>query len=146
QVTVMFCDMVGSTALSARLDPEDMREILDVYYRRTSEIITKAGGFVRRYTGDGLLAYFGYPQAREDAAERAVRAGLELAEAVPTLPTRHDANLQIRIGIAPGIVVIGELGGAGAARDQGAVGDTPNLGARLQAEAGPGQLVICPDT
>jgi len=146
QVTVMFCDLVGSTAISAQLDPEDMREILEVYYRRTHEIITKAGGFVGRYIGDGILAYFGYPQAHEDDVERAVGAALSLIDVVPTLPTRHNTQLEVRLGIATGIVVIGDLIGEGISRDQGAVGDTPNLAARLQTAAGPGQVVISQDT
>jgi class 3 adenylate cyclase/tetratricopeptide (TPR) repeat protein len=146
QLTVMFCDLVGSTALSSQLDPEDMREILDVYYRRAHEIITREGGVVGRYIGDGILAYFGYPQAHEDDPERAVRAALSLVEVVPTIATRHDTPLQVRLGIATGVVVIGDLIGEGAARDQGAVGDTPNLAARLQAVAGPGEVVISQDT
>ena len=113
QVTIMFCDLVGSTALSARLDPEDMREIIGSYHRCCAEQITKAGGFVAKYMGDGVLAYFGYPQAHEDDAERAVRAGLELIEAVPTLRAGYDATLQVRVGIATGLVVAGDLIGEG---------------------------------
>jgi hypothetical protein len=113
QVTIMFCDLVGSTALSARLDPEDMREIIGSYHHCCAEQITKAGGFVAKYMGDGVLAYFGYPQAHEDDAERAVRAGLELIEAVPTLRAGYDATLQVRVGIATGLVVAGDLIGEG---------------------------------
>jgi class 3 adenylate cyclase/predicted ATPase len=142
QLTVMFCDLVGSTALSARVDPEDMREIIDIYYRCTSDIITKSGGFVGRYVGDGVLAYFGYPQAHEDDVERAVRAALSLVEVVPTA---HDAGLQVRVGIATGVVVVGDLVSEGW-RGQGVVGDTPNLAARLQAVAQPGQIVISQST
>src|SRR5215471_11045647 len=104
QLTVMFCDLVGSTALSARLDPEDMREIIGAYHRCCAEQITKAGGFVAKYMGDGVLAYFGYPEAHEDDAERGVRAALGLAEAVPTLHAAgHDASLQVRVGLATGV-------------------------------------------
>src|SRR5262249_35815914 len=146
QVTIMFCDLVGSTALSARLDPEDMREIIGNYHRCCAEQITKAGGFVAKYMGDGVLAYFGYPQAHEDDAERAVRAGLELIEAVPTLRAGHDATLQVRVGVATGLVVVGDLIGEGAAQEQGVVGETPNVAARLQALAEPSQVVISQST
>jgi hypothetical protein len=109
QLTVIFCDLVGSTALSARLDPEDMREIIGAYHSCCAEQITKSGGFVAKFIGDGVLAYFGYPQAHEDDAERAVRAALALIGAVPKLPTRDDAVLQVRIGISTGLVVVGDL-------------------------------------
>jgi class 3 adenylate cyclase/DNA polymerase III delta prime subunit len=142
----MFCDLVGSTALSARLDPEDMREIIGAYHRCCAEQITKFGGFVAKYMGDGVLAYFGYPQAHEDDAERAVRSALSLIEAVSKLRTREDAVLQVRIGIATGVVVVGDLIGEGTAQEQGVVGDTPNLAARLQAQAEPGQVVISDGT
>ena len=102
QLTVMFCDLVGSTALSVQLDPEDMREIIGAYHRCCAEQITKAGGFVAKYMGDGVLAYFGYPRAHEDDAERGLRAGLGLIEAVPMLHAGHDAALQVRVGIATG--------------------------------------------
>jgi class 3 adenylate cyclase/predicted ATPase len=140
QVTVMFCDLVGSTALSARLDPEDMRELIGAYQRRCTEVITKAGGFVAKYMGDGVLAYFGYPHAHEDDAERAILAGLELVGAVNSLASR------CRIGIATGLVVVGDLIGAGEARERGIVGETPNLAARLQAVAEPDQVVIADST
>jgi class 3 adenylate cyclase/predicted ATPase len=140
QVTVMFCDLVGSTALSARLDPEDMRELIRAYQRRCTEVITGAGGFVAKYMGDGILAYFGYPHANEDDAERAVRAGLELVAAVSSLGSR------CRIGIATGLVVVGDLIGAGEARERGIVGETPNLAARLQTVAEPDQVVIADST
>ena len=142
----MFCDLVGSTALSARLDPEDMREIVVRFHRCCAEQTAKADGFVAKFMGDGVLAYFGYPQANEDDVERAVRAGLALVEAVPKLPTADDAALQVRVGIATGVVVVGDLIGEGAAREQGVVGDTPNLAARLQALAEPGQVVISQST
>jgi Adenylate and Guanylate cyclase catalytic domain/SAM domain (Sterile alpha motif) len=116
QLTVMFCDLVGSTALSARLDPEDMREIVGAYHRCCADLITTAGGFVAKYMGDGVLAYFGYPHAHEHDAERAVRAGLVLVEAVPKLTTAAGVPLQVRVGIATGLVVVGDLIGAGAAK------------------------------
>jgi class 3 adenylate cyclase/predicted ATPase len=142
----MFVDLVGSTALSARLDPEDMREIIGAYHRCCAEQITKAGGFVAKYMGDGVLAYFGYPQAHEDDAERAVRASLALIEAVPKLRAHHDAGLQLRVGVATGLVVVGDLIGEGVAQEHGVVGDTSNLAARLQALAEPGQVVISQGT
>jgi class 3 adenylate cyclase len=142
QLTVMFCDLVGSTALSARLDPEDMREIISVYHRCCAAQITKAEGYVAKYMGDGVLAYFGYPRAHEDDPERAVRSALALIEAVPSLRTGHDVPLQVRVGIATGVVVVGDLIGEGAAQEEGVVGETPNLAARLQAHAEPGQVVI----
>jgi class 3 adenylate cyclase/tetratricopeptide (TPR) repeat protein len=146
QLTVMFCDLVGSTALSARLDPEDMREIVGAYHRCCADLITKASGFVAKYMGDGVLAYFGYPQAHEHDAERAVRAGLALVEAVPKLTTAASAPLQVRVGIATGLVVVGDLIGTGAAQEQAVVGETPNLAARLQALAEPGAVVIASST
>jgi class 3 adenylate cyclase len=146
QLTVMFCDLVGSTALSARLDPEDTREIIGAYHRCCAEQITKAGGFVAKYMGDGVLAYFGYPQAHEDDAERAVRGALALIEAVPTIRTAQDVALQVRVGVATGVVVVGDLIGEGAAQEQGVVGETPNLAARLQALADPAQVVIAQST
>jgi class 3 adenylate cyclase/tetratricopeptide (TPR) repeat protein len=145
-LTVMFCDLVGSTALSARLDPEDMREIVGAYLRCCADLITKAGGFVAKYMGDGVLAYFGYPQAHEDDAERAVRGALSLVEAVPMLRTGHEATLHVRVGIATGLVVVGDLIGEGDAQERGVVGDTPNLAARLQTLAQPGQVVISQGT
>src|ERR1700722_1076814 len=146
QLTVMFVDLVGSTALSARLDPEDMREIVGAYHRSCAEQITKAGGFVAKYMGDGVLAYFGYPQAHEHDAERAVLAGLALVEAVPVLKTAAGAPLQVRVGIATGLVVVGDLIGSGEAQERGVVGDTPNLAARLQGVAEPNMVVIAEGT
>lgn len=142
QLTIMFCDLVGSTALSARLDPEDMREILGAYHRCCAEQITEAGGFVAKYMGDGVLAYFGYPKADEYDAERALLAGLALVETVPKVSTIASASLEVRIGIATGLVVVGDLIGTGSAREQAVVGDTPNLAARLQSLAPPGGIVI----
>jgi class 3 adenylate cyclase/predicted ATPase len=146
QLTVIFVDLVGSTALSARLDPEDMREIVGAYHRSCAEQITKAGGFVAKYMGDGVLAYFGYPQAHEHDAERAVLAGLALVEAVPMLKTAAGAPLQVRVGIATGLVVVGDLIGSGEAQERGVVGDTPNLAARLQGVAEPNMVVIAEGT
>ena len=144
QVTVMFCDLVGSTALSARMDPEDLREVISAYQSCVTEIVGRFGGFVAKYMGDGVLVYFGYPQAHEDDAERAVRAGLELVAAVSGLQT-HSA-LQTRIGIATGLVVVGDLIGSGASQEQAIVGETPNLAARLQSIAEPNAVVIAEST
>jgi class 3 adenylate cyclase/predicted ATPase len=144
QVTVMFSDLVGSTALSARMDPEDLREIISAYQKCVAETVRRFGGFVAKYMGDGVLVYFGYPQAHEDDAERAVRAGLELIAAVTGLKMR--APLQARVGIATGLVVVGDLIGAGAAQERGIVGETPNLAARLQGIADPNMVVIAEST
>jgi class 3 adenylate cyclase/predicted ATPase len=146
QVTVIFSDLVGSTALSARMDPEDLREVISGYQKCVAGTMNRFGGFVAKYMGDGVLVYFGYPQAHEDDAERAVRSALSLIEAVSGLRSGHDAMLQVRIGIATGVVVVGDLIGEGAAQEQGIVGDTPNLAARLQATAGPGQVMISQST
>jgi class 3 adenylate cyclase len=144
QVTVMFSDLVGSTALSARMDPEDLREVISAYQTCVAETVRRFGGFVAKYMGDGVLVYFGYPQAHEDDAERAVRAGLELIAAVAGLKTR--APLQTRVGIATGLVVVGDLIGAGAAQEQAIVGETPNLASRLQGIAEPNTVVIADGT
>jgi class 3 adenylate cyclase/predicted ATPase len=146
QLTVMFCDLVGSTALSGRLDPEDLRGIIGTYHRCCTELIEGNGGFVAKYMGDGVLAYFGYPQAHEHDAERAVRAGLALVEAVPKLTTAAAAELQVRVGIATGLVVVGDLIGSGEAQERGIVGETPNLAARLQGIAKPNMVVIAEGT
>jgi class 3 adenylate cyclase len=146
QLTVMFCDLVGSTALSARLDPEDLRGIIGAYHRCCTELVECNGGFVAKYLGDGVLAYFGYPRAHEHDAERAVRAGLALVEEVPKLDTAAAAPLQVRVGIATGLVVVGDLIGAGAAQEQAVVGETPNLAARLQVIAEPNTVVIADST
>jgi class 3 adenylate cyclase/tetratricopeptide (TPR) repeat protein len=142
QLTVMFCDLVGSTSLSARLDPEELREVIGAYHRCVSAVIERIGGFVAKYMGDGVLAYFGYPRADEHDAERAVRAGLGVVEAVPGLDIAAETRLQVRVGIASGLVVVGDLLGEGAAQEQAVVGETPNLAARLQALAEPGTVVI----
>jgi class 3 adenylate cyclase len=140
QVTVMFSDLVGSTALSARMDPEDLREVISSYQECVAEAVQRFGGFVAKYMGDGVLVFFGYPQAHEDDAERAVRAALELIARVAGLTT--SAPLQSRVGIATGLVVVGDLIGSGAAQEQTVVGETPNLAARLQAEATAGTVAI----
>jgi class 3 adenylate cyclase len=145
QLTVMFCDLVGFTALSSRLDPEDLRGIVGAYHRCCTELVERNGGFVAKYMGDGVLAYFGYPRAHEHDAERTVRAGLALIEAVPKLATNSDSPLQVRIGIATGLVVVGDLIGMGSAQEQSVVGETPNLAARLQALAGH-EVVIASST
>ncbi len=142
QLTVMFCDLVGSTALSARLDPEELREELRAYQDACSGVVARYDGFVAKFMGDGLLAYFGYPRAHEDDAERAVRAGLEIAAAVGRLELRGAAQPGVRIGIATGLVVVGDVIGEGSAQEQAVTGETPNLAARLQALAQPGQIVL----
>ena len=146
QLTVMFCDLVDSTGLSVRLDPEDLRAVIGGYHRCVAAVIERSGGFVAKYMGDGVLAYFGYPRADEHDAERAVRAGLALVEAVGRLDTAARAPLQARVGIATGLVVVGDLIGEGEARERSVVGETPNLAARLQALAEPGTVVIAPGT
>ena len=146
QLTVMFCDLVGSTAMSARLDPEDMREIIGAYHRCCAELIERNGGFVAKYMGDGVLAYFGYPQAHEHDAERAVQAGLAIVEAAPKLVTAAGSPLHVRVGIATGLVVVGDLIGSGEAQERGVVGETPNLAARLQGIAEPDMVVIAEGT
>ena len=140
-MTVMFCDLVGSTALSTRLDAEDLRGIIGAFHRCCTELVERNGGFVARYMGDGVLAYFGYPRAHEHDAERAVRTGLALVEAVPKLETTAVFPLQVRVGIATGLVVVGDLIGVGAAQEQVVVGETPNLAARLETLAGAGAVV-----
>jgi class 3 adenylate cyclase/predicted ATPase len=144
QLTVMFCDLVGSTALSTRHDPEDLRELMGDYHRAVSKTVGRFDGFIAKYMGDGALIYFGYPQAHEDDAERAVRAGLAVIEAVGQLPAQED--LRVRLGIATGVAVVGDLIGEGAAQERGVVGETPNLAARLQGLAMPDTLVIAETT
>jgi class 3 adenylate cyclase len=145
QLTVMFCDLVGSTALSSRLDPEDLREVLAAYHHAVAEIVVGLGGFVSRYMGDGVLIYFGYPQAHEDDAERAVRAGLDVIDTVRRLDAKS-VKLQARVGIATGLVVVGDVIGEGSAQEQIVVGETPNLAARLQSLAEPEAVVIAAST
>jgi class 3 adenylate cyclase len=136
----MFCDLVGSTELSSRLDPEDLRDVIAAYHRAVAGVVAGFDGFVAKYMGDGVLVYFGYPQAHEDDAERAVRAGLGIIAAVGRL------ELQARVGIATGLVVVGDLIGEGSAQEQSVVGETPNLAARLQSLAEPDTVVIAAGT
>ena len=144
QVTVMFSDLVGSTALSARMDPEDLREVISAYQKCVAETVSRFGGFVAKYMGDGVMVYFGYPQAHEDDAERAVRAGLELIAAIGDLET--NVVLQTRVGIATGLVVVGDLIGSGGSQELAIVGETPNLAARLQGIAEPNTVIIADGT
>jgi class 3 adenylate cyclase/predicted ATPase len=144
QLTVMFTDLVGSTALSNKLDPEDLRSVIGAYHKCVAETVAQFDGFVAKYMGDGVLLYFGYPQAHEDDAERAVRTGLALIEAVSKL--RDPEPLQVRIGVATGLVVVGDIVGSGEAQERGVVGETPNLAARLQGIAAPDTIVIADGT
>jgi class 3 adenylate cyclase/predicted ATPase len=146
QLTVMFVDLVGSTALSARLDPEDVGEVISRYQERCGEVVSRWDGHIAKYMGDGVLAYFGWPQAHEDDAERAVRAGLDLAQEVERLTTTDGVPLAARVGIATGLVMVGDLVGEGAAQEQRVIGETPNLAARLQGLAEPGSVVIAEGT
>ena len=141
----MYCDLVGSTALSARLDPEDLRKVIAAYHRTVANVVSSFDGFVAKYMGDGVLLYFGYPRAHEDDAERAVRAGLDVIGAVGRLVVKS-VELQARVGIATGLVVVGDLIGEGSAQEQSVVGETPNLAARLQALAEPDAVVIAAGT
>ncbi|MET4804170.1 adenylate/guanylate cyclase domain-containing protein [Bradyrhizobium sp. LB11.1] len=146
QLTVMFCDLVGSTALSTQLDPEDLRKIIGAYHRTCAAVVERHGGFVAKYMGDGVLVYFGYPRAHEHDAEHAAEAALALIGAVAKLDTAVPGPLEIRVGIATGLVVVGDIVGSGEAQERGVVGETPNLAARLQAIAKPGMVVIADAT
>jgi class 3 adenylate cyclase len=148
QLTVMFADLVGSTALGARLDPEDLREVIAAYQGCVTGLVAKVGGFIARYMGDGVLVYFGYPQASEDDAERAIRAGVSIVNSVAHLNTAAGppGTLSARVGIATGLVIVGDLIGSGPSLESAAVGETPNLAARLQAIAEPGMVVIAEST
>src|SRR5262249_19855650 len=144
QLTVMFADLVGSTALGARLDPEDLREVISTYHGCVAGAVAQFDGFVAHYVGDGVLVYFGYPQAHEDDAERAARAGLAIVKAVSHLETLAGlpGTLNTRVSIATGVVVVGDLIGSGASLETAVVGGTPNLAARLQMLAEPGMVVV----
>ena len=146
QLTVMFCDLVGSTALSTGMDPEDLRDVIASYQSRCSAAIRRYDGFVAKYMGDGILVYFGYPRAHEDEAERSVRAGLDIVDAMAELnaATRRPpgVELAVRIGIATGPVIVGDQIGEGTASETAVVGETPNLAARLQGLAQPNQIVV----
>ena len=150
QLTVMFCDLVGSTALSTGMDPEDLRDVIASFQNRCSAAIRHYDGFVAKYMGDGILVYFGYPRAHEDEAERSVRAGLDIVEAMAELnaATRRPpgVELAVRIGIATGPVIVGDQIGEGTASETAVVGETPNLAARLQALAQPNQIVVSAST
>jgi len=145
-LTVMFCDLVGSAALSARLDPEDVWAVTESYHACIGEVVGRHNGVIARYMGEGVLAYFGYPRAQEDDAEQAVRAALVLVDAVANLRTNVDAALQARIGVATGTVVVSELLINETPAEQAVIGETPNLAARLQTLAEPGTVLICPQT
>ncbi len=142
RLTVLFCDLVSSTTLAAQLDPEDLREVIGAYQNAIACEVARYEGHVAKYMGDGVLAYFGYPKAHEDDAERAVRAGLAMVESAAGLKTPAGESLAARVGIATGLVVVGDLIGEGAAQEQAVVGETPSLAARLQTLAGPGSVVI----
>ena len=145
-MTVLICDMVESTALASKLDPEELRKVMGIYLDACANAVTSLGGFIARYTGDGIVAYFGYPAALEDAAERAVRAGLEISQTIPNLAPLPDVTLHVRTGIATGLVVVGDLLGEGAAREEAVVGETPVLASRLQALAPPDGVAIAGST
>jgi class 3 adenylate cyclase/tetratricopeptide (TPR) repeat protein len=145
-LTVMFCDLVGSTALSARLDPEDMWEVIRAYRAACARVIATYDGIIARFVGDGILAYFGYPLAHEDDAERAVRAGLDIIAVIGPLETRAKQRVEVRIAIATGLVVVGDLVSGGTSEQQAMVGDTPNVAARLQSLAEPGAVVVADST
>jgi class 3 adenylate cyclase len=146
QLTIMFCDLVGSTALTAQLDPEDMADLIRAFQRAVAAAVARYDGLVAKWMGDAAMVYFGYPRAHEDDAERAARAALALIEIVADLRREHDAALEVRIGISTGLVVVGELTGEGDARMRGLVGDTPDLAMRLQGSAEPGTIVVSETT
>jgi predicted ATPase/class 3 adenylate cyclase len=149
QLTVLFCDLVDSTVLASQLDPEDLREVIRAYQATCAEVIQRFDGHIAQYLGDGLLVYFGYPQAHEDDPQRAVRTGLAMVQALDTLNRRlapgTGVRLAVRVGIHTGLVVVGEVGG-GSRQEQLALGETPNLAARLQALAAPDTVVVSPAT
>src|SRR5262245_782926 len=148
QLTVMFCDLVGSTPLAEQLDPEDLRTVVQAYQTTCSAVIHRFGGYIARYVGDALLVYFGYPQAHEDDPQRAVRAGLGIVEAMQALSfpnVQLPQALQVRIGVHTGLVVVGELGGRDY-REAMALGETPNIAARVQGQAQPNTVVISATT
>ncbi len=144
QLTVMFCDLVGSTAFSTQLDPEDLRDVITSFQDKCRKAIQRYEGFIARYMGDGMLVYFGYPQAHEDDAERAVRAGLAIVRSMAELNAGigklHEVVLAVRVGVATGSVVVGDIVGEGAAEEAAVVGETPNLAARLQGVAEANQV------
>ena len=141
QLTVMFCDMVGSTALSEQLDPEELQSVVRTYQEVSAQVIERYDGYIAQYLGDGLLVYFGYPQAHEDDAARAIRAGLEIVTALDQARSQFPQPVQVRVGIHTGPVVLGQMGG-GSRHEQLALGETPNIAARLQGVAQPDEVVI----
>ena len=145
-MTALFCDLVGSVKLTARLDPEDMMHVMDAYLGACNDVIGRHGGYIIQYMGDGVLAYFGYPRANEDDAVNAVRSGLELRDAVAALDLPGSVRLQVRIGIATGLVVVSDLVGQGKGREAALIGETPNLAARLQSVAAPNSVVVAKST
>src|SRR5215475_4642424 len=149
QLTVLFCDLVDSTRLASQLDAEDYREVVRAYQQTCAEVIQRFDGHIAQYLGDGLLVYFGYPQAHEDDAQRAVRTGLDMVQALATLNRRlqqeRGVRLAIRVGIHTGLVVVGEVGGI-SRQEQLALGETPNIAARLQGLAAPDTVVVSPAT
>ena len=146
QLTVMFCDLVGSTPLSVEFDPEDVANAIRAYHASCAKIVARWDGHIAKFMGDGVLVYFGWPRAHEDDAERAVEAGLELTLAVSTLDTAIGRPIAARVGIATGLVMVGETTGTGTARERAVVGETPNLAARLQGIAEPGTVVVAAST
>ena len=146
QLTVMFCDLVGSTELSTRFDPEDLRDVIRAYQDACAKVIARYNGYIAKYMGDGVLVYFGYPQAHENDAERAARTGLGIVEAMADVGAAYeplrDVHLAVRVGIDTGPVVVGDILGEGTAQEASVVGETPNVAARLQALARPNQVVI----
>jgi len=146
QLTIVACNLVDLTALSARLDPEDMRDLIASFHKVIADVVARFDGFVAQYPGEGVLIYFGYPAAHEHDTEQAVRAGLAILDAVGTLKASPGVLLQARAGIATGVVVVGEPLGTGDTRQRVAIGETPNLAARLQAVAAPGEVVIAAST
>ena len=146
QLTVMFCDLVGSTEMSRQLDPEELRHLVVSFQGVCNAAIKRFDGYVARYMGDGLLVYFGFPAAHEDDAERAVRSGLDVVEEVASLDLPYNFELAVRVGIATGTVVAGDIVGEGASEERTALGETPNLAARLQSIAPPGGVIISETT
>jgi len=146
QLTIMFCDMVGSSALSTRLDPEEQREVVSTFQCCCAAEIKRLGGMVAQYLGDGVLAYFGHPAAHEDDAERALRAGLSILSSVGASRQGQGMIMEARIGVATGVVVVGDLVREGVTQENAAIGETTNLAARLQSLAEPNSLLICPET
>ena len=146
QLTIMFCDMVGSSALSTRLDPEEQRDVVSAFHSCCAGEIKRLGGMVAQYLGDGVLAYFGYPAAHEDDAERAIRSGLAIVDRMSKPQSNLPLTFQARIGIASGVVVVGDLVREGVTQENAAIGETTNLAARLQSLAEPNTIVIAPET